>query len=150
MKFIYVVLIAVFLLTVDSCGERQEHITTTDDNRTIIRQVMDKQQEDWNKGNIDGFMQGYWKSDSLQFVGKRGITLGWNSALNNYKESYPDAAAMGRLQFSNIAVEILCDDLAYATGKWELFRTSDTLEGHYSLLWKKLNHQWVIVSDHSS
>lgn len=111
---------------------------------------MDNQQEAWNRGDIDAFMQGYWKSDSLRFIGKRGITFGWQPTLDNYKKSYPGAQAMGRLQFTNLTTEIVGDSSAYVIGKWELFRSTDTLGGHYSLLWKKMQGQWVIVADHTS
>jgi len=115
-----------------------------------IQSVMDNQQEAWNRGDIDAFMQGYWKSDSLRFIGKRGITFGWQPTLDNYKKSYPGAQAMGRLQFTNLTTEIVGDSSAYVIGKWELFRSTDTLGGHYSLLWKKMQGQWVIVADHTS
>jgi len=115
-----------------------------------IQQVMDDQQQAWNSGDLDGFMKSYWKSDSLRFIGKRGITYGWQSTLDNYKKSYPDRDAMGRLQFTNLTMEQVGDSSAYVIGKWELFRAADTLSGHYSLLWKKQNSTWLIVADHSS
>jgi len=115
-----------------------------------IQAVMDTQQVAWNRGDIDGFMQGYWASDSLRFIGKRGITFGWQSTLDNYKKSYPGTEAMGRLQFTNLSMEITGDSSAYVIGKWELFRTADTLSGHYSLLWKCMNGRWMIVADHTS
>jgi ketosteroid isomerase-like protein len=115
-----------------------------------IQAVMDTQQVAWNRGDIDGFMQGYWASDSLRFIGKRGITFGWQSTFDNYKKSYPGTEAMGRLQFTNLSMEITGDSSAYVIGKWELFRTADTLSGHYSLLWKCMNGRWIIVADHSS
>ena len=117
---------------------------------SAIQAVMDTQQVAWNRGDIDGFMQGYWTSDSLRFIGKRGITFGWQSTLDNYKKSYPGTEAMGRLQFTNLSMEITGDSSAYVIGKWELFRTADTLSGHYSLLWKCMNGRWIIVADHSS
>jgi ketosteroid isomerase-like protein len=116
----------------------------------VIQHVMDEQQIAWNRGDIDGFMNGYWASDSLRFIGKRGITYGWQATLDNYKKSYPGAAAMGRLQFTNLSMELTGDSSAYVIGKWELFRTTDTLGGHYSLLWRKQAGRWMIVADHSS
>jgi ketosteroid isomerase-like protein len=126
-------------LTVDASSELQS-----------IQHVMDAQQNAWNRGDIDGFMQGYWSNDSMRFIGKRGITFGWQATLDNYKKSYPDNEAMGRLQFTNLSMELTGDSSAYVIGKWELFRTADTLAGHYSLLWKKHAGQWIIVADHSS
>ncbi|MFM7234799.1 MAG: YybH family protein [Flavobacteriales bacterium] len=115
-----------------------------------IHAVMNNQQEAWNRGDIEGFMAGYWKSDSLRFIGKRGITYGWQPTLDNYKKSYPGSEAMGRLQFTNLTTELVGENSAYVIGKWELFRATDTLGGHYSLLWSKMQGQWVIVADHSS
>ena len=115
-----------------------------------IQSVMNRQQEAWNRGDIDAFMSGYWQSDSLRFIGKRGITYGWQSTLNNYKSSYPGKEAMGRLQFTNLSTELIGDSAAYVIGKWELFRAADTIGGHYSLLWKNIHGQWLIVADHSS
>jgi ketosteroid isomerase-like protein len=118
--------------------------------KEAIQQVMDEQEAAWNQGDLEGFMQGYWKSDSLRFIGKRGITYGWQPTLDNYKQSYPDSDAMGKLQFTNLSMEITGDSSTYVIGKWELFRTTDTLAGHYSLLWKNLNGRWLIIADHSS
>ncbi len=111
---------------------------------------MNSQQDAWNRGDIEGFMKGYWENDSLRFIGKRGITYGWQATLDNYKKSYPGKDAMGRLQFTNLTTQLINDSSAYVIGKWELFRASDTLAGHYSLLWKNFNGQWLIVADHSS
>ena len=115
-----------------------------------IQHVMDQQQEAWNRGDIEDYMNGYWKSDSLRFIGKRGITYGWQPTLDNYKKGYPNADAMGRLQFTNLSMELTGDSSAYVIGKWMLYRTTDTLSGHYSLLWKRMDNQWLIVADHSS
>lgn len=115
-----------------------------------ISNAMSIQEKAWNEGNLEQFMEPYWHSDSLQFIGKRGITHGWQATLDNYKKGYPDREAMGTLQFTNLSIDALSDSSAYVIGKWELFRTADTLSGHYSLLWKKMGDKWQIVADHSS
>ncbi len=118
--------------------------------REIISQRMADQQAAWNAGDLEGFMAAYWQSDSLTFIGKNGLKTGWQATLEGYQRGYPDRAAMGQLQFTNLAVDSL-DRATYAViGKWELFRAADTLAGHYSLIWQKRNGQWVIISDHSS
>lgn len=111
---------------------------------------MREQEQSWNHGDIEGFMKHYWHSDSLKFIGSRGLTYGWQQTLDNYRKGYPDKDAMGRLQFDILNTEVLSDASAFVIGKWTLFRSADTLSGHYTLLWKKLNNQWVIVADHSS
>jgi ketosteroid isomerase-like protein len=104
----------------------------------------------WNRGDLEGFMQGYWHSDSLRFIGSRGLTYGWQQTLDNYKKGYPDTDAMGKLKFTILSVEQLSKRSAYVIGKWHLTRKAGDLEGHYTLLWKKVKGAWVIVADHSS
>jgi len=121
----------------------------TNDEFTI-RKVLDSQTKSWNKGDIKGFMQGYWKDDSLMFIGKNGIHWGWQTTLENYKKNYPDTAAMGRLSFDIILVKKLSPEYFYVVGKWMLSRSIGDLSGHYDLLFKKINGQWFIIADHSS
>ena len=91
-------------------------------------------------------------SDSLKFIGKAGLTYGWDTTLANYKKSYPDTDAMGRLTFDNLSIEMIDSDVILVIGKWMLVRNTlgDTLQGHYSLNWQKKDGDWVIVVDHSS
>lgn len=115
-----------------------------------IRDIMAKQEAAWNRGDQEGFMSGYWQSDSLKFIGSRGLTYGWNQTLANYKKGYPTPEAMGQLKFTILSVELLSSKSAYVVGKWHLARTAGDLSGHYTLLWKKIKGKWVIVADHSS
>jgi len=115
-----------------------------------IRRVMADQESAWNRADLEAFMDGYWKSDSLTFIGSRGVTNGWQATLDSYKKGYPDAEAMGKLTFTILTLEILSPESAYVIGKWHLARTKDELGGHFTLLWKKIGGKWVIVADHSS
>ena len=115
-----------------------------------IRELLSRQTAAWNNGDIEGFMQTYWKSDSLMFIGKSGVTRGWQKTLENYKKGYPDTAAMGKLSFDIIKVEKLSDQHFFVVGKWMLKRTIGDISGHYTLLLRKIKGQWVIVADHSS
>ncbi|AMS28018.1 L-asparaginase [Bacteroidetes bacterium UKL13-3] len=121
-------------------------------DKTMIMRVLSNQQKAWNDGRIEDFMNGYWQSDSLVFIGKKGITKGWQQTLDNYKKSYPDKVSMGKLEFTIIAVALLSKTSAHVVGKWHLKRelSKGDLEGHFTLLFKKMNKRWVIVSDHSS
>jgi hypothetical protein len=119
-------------------------------NEKKIIALLDKQSACWNKGDIEGFMEGYWKNDSLQFIGKSGITYGWNNTLANYKKGYPNTDAMGKLQFTIINVKKLSARWYQVVGKWHLTRTIGNVGGHFTLLLKKIKGQWVIVADHSS
>ncbi len=115
-----------------------------------IQQRMEEQQNAWNNGDLEGFMACYWKSDSLQFIGSKGITYGWQSTLNNYRKSYPNHEAMGKLKFTHDSTRLIGDSMAYVVGKWQLLRTHDTLGGYYSLLWRQIGNQWYIIADHTS
>lgn len=116
----------------------------------IIRQTMAAQEVAWNRADLVGFMHGYWQSDSLKFIGSRGLTYGWDKTLANYQASYPNAEAMGTLVFTIIKVDVLSKRDAYVIGKWALQRKKGDLSGHFTLLWKKIDKRWVIVADHSS
>ncbi len=118
--------------------------------QAAIRGLLQKQTLSWNRGDLKGFMQTYWKSDSLMFIGKNGVVLGWQSTLDNYKKGYPDTAAMGKLSFDIIQVKKLSPEYYFVVGKWMLKRTAGDLSGHYTLLMRKLKGQWKIIADHSS
>ena len=111
---------------------------------------MTDQQTAWNNGNIDGYMQGYWKNDSLLFIGSKGPTYGWQKTLDNYKKSYPNKEKMGILEFSDIQVKILGKKHAYVFGKWKLVRTNDSPNGIYTLIFEKFKDGWKIISDHTN
>jgi len=117
-----------------------------------IEKAMQEQENCWNKGDIPCFMAHYWKSDSLRFIGKSGVTYGWQKTLDNYLKSYPDKKAMGKLKFNNLTVEFTDVNTILVIGQWKLERGKElgNLEGHYSLLWKQKDGRWVIVLDHSS
>jgi ketosteroid isomerase-like protein len=115
-----------------------------------IRSAMAAQEVAWNKGDLTGFMDGYWKSDQLRFIGSRGLTYGWDATLANYKKGYPGKAEMGTLTFTLLSVEQISRNSAYVVGQWRLERQKDNPSGHFTLLWKKIKGKWLIVSDHSS
>jgi hypothetical protein len=119
-------------------------------DETVIRNILNNQSQAWNKGDYEGFMQGYWKSDSLMFIGKNGITYGWEKTLSNYKKNYPDTAAMGKLHFDIILLKSLSPEYYSLTGRWSLKRSIGDLTGYFTLLFKKINGTWVIIADHSS
>ncbi len=117
---------------------------------SFIQAILDHQQSAWNKGNIDDFMVGYWENDSLLFMGQNGPTYGYNATLKNYKKNYPDKAHMGQLSFSEISMKPLNTDHYFVIGKFFLKRTVGDASGHFTLVFKKINGKWKIISDHSS
>lgn len=115
-----------------------------------IQSMLDEQIKAWNKGNLETFMQGYWQSDSLLFIGSGGPKYGYNTTLESYKKNYPDTTAMGKLNFKILQMKRLSALYFFVVGKWHLQRTVGDLEGHFSLLIKKVKNKWLIVADHSS
>lgn len=115
-----------------------------------IRTLLATQSAAWNRGDIDSFMKGYWENDSLMFIGSSGITYGWTNTLNNYKKGYPDTATMGKLTFTLLHMKKLSGEYYQVIGKWFLKRSVGDVGGHFTLLFRKIKGQWVIVSDHSS
>ena len=116
----------------------------------IINKILSEQSAAWNAGNIEKFMEGYWNSDSLMFIGKNGPTYGFKNTLENHKKNYPDTAAMGKLNFELITVKRLSVMYYSIVGKWHLKRSIGDVGGAFTLLFKKIKKQWVIVQDHSS
>ena len=123
--------------------------TNSTNEQATILEVMNQQEKDWSAGNLEGFMQGYWQSDSLMFIGKNGVKYGWQTTLDNYKKSYPDKATMGKLEFEVLKLEVN-GPTAYMLGKWTLIRDTDSPRGYFTLYWKKINENWVITIDHTS
>ena len=141
MKYIFIVLYFSALVSPTFSQSKTE--------QKIIH-ILKTQDTEWNKGNIDGFMQTYWNSDSLMFIGKIGVTYGWKNTLNNYKKGYPDTSAMGKLDFTLIDIKKLSRKYYHVVGKWHLTRSIGNLQGHFTLLLKKIKGKWLIIADHSS
>ena len=120
--------------------------------RRAIVQVLTTQTAAWNRGDIPGFMQGYWQSDSLVFLGRKGPTYGWQPTLANYQKNYPDAAAMGQLDFSGLRVSLLAPGAAQVVGHWHLARPAalGDLQGYFLLVMRQLEGKWVVVADHTN
>ena len=123
---------------------------TSADKKQILG-ILDRQTKAWNEGKVVDFMNGYWESDSLMYIGKSGVTYGYNSTLERYKKNYPDKSTMGILKFDIIKVEFTSKEVCFIVGKWHLTRPEKgDVGGHYTLLWRKMKGKWVIVADHYS
>lgn len=141
----YFIFIFVLLIVLPSCTKQELS------EEQLITSAMMEQQECWNKGDVDCFMQHYWNDDSLRFIGSKGINYGWQKTLDNYKKSYPSKKEMGKLTFTLEQVKVFTATEAYVLGKWDLERNElNNLGGYFSLLWRKIDGRWVIVSDHTS
>ncbi len=115
-----------------------------------IRKVMDEQTGAWNRGDIEGFMQGYWKSENLEFVSGDNVTKGWQPTLDRYLKSYDSREKMGILTFSGLTINVLSKEWATVLGSWSLAREKDTPHGKFTLIFRKFKEGWRIVHDHTS
>lgn len=127
-------------------------LQTTAQNKDVqsIKAILNTQTKQWNAGNLDAFMHGYWQNDSLLFIGSKGPKYGYKTTLDNYKKSYPDTTHMGKLAFDIVDVKKLSAEYYFVVGKWHLQRSVGNVGGMYTLLFRKINGQWLIVVDHSS
>jgi len=119
-------------------------------NIKAIQAILDNQITAWNKGDLEAFMSGYLKSDSLVFIGKSGPTYGYDNTLNNYKKNYPDASHMGKLNFEIVSMKPLGGNYYFVIGKWYLKRTVGDINGVYTLVLRNTKDGWKIIADHSS
>ena len=116
----------------------------------LVIKTLDEQTAAWNNGDIDAYMETYWKSDSLLFIGKNGPTYGWELTKKNYKKGYPDTAAMGKLRFELIQMKRLSVAYYSVVGKWFLKRSIGDIGGAFTLIFRKVKGKWLIIQDHSS
>ena len=142
-------LLLIFLSASIYPGVQAQTLSTKD--VTAIQTVLAEQEAAWNRGDLDGLMEGYGQSDSLSFVGSRGLTRSWSTTLSNYKSSYPDKSTMGTLVFKILHLRKVQGKSAYMVGSWTLLRPKKgDIGGHFSLVWKRIKGKWLIVADHSS
>lgn len=141
------------LFIVLGCGKQQslqELQPFTPGDKQEILSLLDRQALDWSNGNLEKFMDGYWQSDSLQFIGKSGIKYGWQSTMENYKKNFPDTVAMGKLRFEILKINPVSGDAAFLTGRFFLKRTIGDMDGIFTLVFRKIDGQWLCVYDHTS
>lgn len=139
----FVLLIAIAMLLAVTTSAQKTDIAA-------IRKVMDDQAAAWNRGDLEAFMYGYWKSDKLAFVSGDSVTRGWQQTLDNYRKTYGTSEKMGKLTFSDLEITVISKDSAFVLGSWSLARANDNPKGKFTLLWRKFRDGWRIVTDHSS
>lgn len=115
-----------------------------------IKQVMDAQAKAWNAGDLEGFMQGYWKSEEMKFVSGDNVARGWQAALDRYKKSYDTKAKMGTLEFSDLQINLLSKDAAVVLGSWSVVNEKGNPKGKFTLIFRKFKDGWKIIHDHTS
>jgi uncharacterized protein (TIGR02246 family) len=115
-----------------------------------IRDVFEKQTAAWNRGDVPAFMEFYWKSPEVEFVGAGGIMRGWDAVLARYRRTYPDAKSMGQLSFSDLEIRMLSSDTAYALGEFHLMREKDHPSGVFTVIVRKFPEGWRVIHDHTT
>ena len=128
----------------------QTESTRTAKTKAAIRAVLDAQRDAWNRGDIEGYMDGYDRSPETEFVGGDSISRGWQTVLDRYKKNYNSREKMGTLTFSEVEITLLSKDAALVLGRWRLKRASDEPHGTFTLLFRKTKAGWRIIHDHSS
>ena len=143
-----------FLLTITTVftafGQQKEISSTYKQSVAEISKMLHRDAKHWSEGNIEAFMESYIKSDSLVFVGRRGLTYGWQQTLENYKKGYPSKEHMGQLRFDLLNFKELSSDVFLVIGKYNLQRTVGDASGYFSIILRKIDGQWKIIADHSS
>lgn len=119
------------------------------DDEEAIRKVMADQQEAWNNYDLEGFMQGYWKSEDLKFYGSGGVTYGWNNTLERYKKGYPSKEHTGTLKFVIKEISNIDSASYYVLGEYHLDRSMGNADGIFMIIFKKIGGQWKIIADTS-
>ena len=136
------------------CGAGGPEVSTIKQDDAGIRRdvvaVLTTQTAAWNRGDLPGFMQGYWHSDSVVFLGRKGPEYGWQKILDKYQKYYPNAAAMGQLDFSGLRVTPLTPGSAQVVGRFHLARVAGDAQGYFLLVLRQVDGKWVVVADHTN
>ena len=141
-------------LVLINCAQNSSKVDFAASDRKEIMQILNQQAENWSNGNLDKFMEGYWKSDSLQFIKQERIVYGWQETFDNYKKTYSDSTQsvkdLGKLQFEILKINSLSSDAAFLTGKFSLEKDKRMLIGIFTLVFRNIDGRWLIVYDHTS
>jgi len=121
-----------------------------DKTTTAIRTVLEAQSEAWNRGDIEGYMAGYWRSPETVFISGDSVTRGWQTVLDRYKKNYNSREKMGTLTFSDLEIRPISKNTAVVLGRWHLQRAKDEPHGRFTLIFRKTKQGWRIVHDHTS
>ena len=137
-----------FFISINPVVFSQQKLETKDS--LAIIDILNKQEKDWNRGDIDEFMKGYLKSEKLIFSGSSGPIYGWKATLDRYKKTYSDKEKMGKLKFEILNVIALGPKVIQLQGKFNLTRSIGDAFGYFTLNWIKIKNRWYIISDHTS
>jgi uncharacterized protein (TIGR02246 family) len=144
-----IALIAVAILSTrtQSAATQQKHDAKAE---AEIRAVIEAQRAAWNRGSIEGYMDGYARAADTVFVSGDNVTHGWQTVLDHYKKGYDSREKMGELTFSDLEISLLGKESAVVVGRWHLQRAKDAPRGIFTLVFRKTKQGWKIVHDHTS
>lgn len=138
------------LISVSTLAQRSSRSSKSSQSKTAIQAVLSAQRDAWNRGDIEGYMDGYDRSDKTVFISGDNVTRGWQTVLERYKKTYDSREKMGVLTFSDLEITLLGADSATVLGRWSLERANDEPHGRFTLIFKRTNKGWRIVHDHTS
>lgn len=125
------------------------YVASAQDDISRIKEILKAQEKAWSEGDLEGFMEGYWPSDSLTYFSRGKITQGWQTTLDNYKINYPSKAHTGTLKFRLVQITKINEDAYYVMGEYFLTREVGDANGTYMIIFKKINGEWKIIADTS-
>lgn len=140
-KIIFILCLLSFTIGNSQSSEKED--------KAAILSVMDLQEKAWSNNDLEGFMQGYWKSDSLKFYGSSGLTKGWQQTLDNYKKGYPTKEHSGTLNFTISDISKIDEGSYWVMGEYHLKRSVGDANGVFIIIFKKIDGEWKIVADMS-
>ena len=149
MKYVFIIFNKVLFLLLTCNLVSAQKIVSKKDSLSIVN-ILFNQQQNWNNGDIDAFMEGYMKTNKLVFSGASGPIYGWESTSNRYKKTYSNRILMGKLKFDVLNMSRLSSDVVQLQGKFYLTREIEDSSGYFTLTWLKRNGKWLIISDHTS
>ena len=135
-------------LAVSACVSAPSSATNDEQVIAAVRAVMEAQQAAWNRGDIEGFMEGYERAETTTFVSGDELTRGWQTVLDRYKKRYNSREQMGTLAFSELEIKPVSPVHALADGRWQLTRANDSPHGRFTLVFRRSNNDdWRIIHD---
>ena len=148
-KIYHIVFGLLFILTSCVVEIKKSKETSIEEEKQEILAIMKAQENAWSNHDLEGFMQGYWKSDSLKFYGSNGITFGWDKTLANYKKGYPTPKHSGKLNFKVNDISKINNGAYFVMGEYHLKREVGDANGVFMIIFKKINGEWKIIADTS-
>lgn len=142
MKNIIIILSIILLV---SCATKNDY----EADKKEIKDILNQQQKHWSNNNLEGFMQGYWKSDSLHFYSGAQLKSGWQTTLDSYRKGYPDKSYSGTLKFEIAKIAPINNDAYYVMGEYHLTREVGNANGTFMIIFKRIDGEWKIIADSS-